>query len=68
MKETLKDLLEFTYKRSVDDNIEDFMKIYGVISKLCTYLIIKNVLTQEEVSKILDLDTDINNLFKSEVE
>lgn len=68
MKEELKELLAFTYKRSVDDNKEDFMKIMCVISKLCSYLIIKNVLTREEVSKILDLDTDINNLFKSEVE
>lgn len=68
MKEELKELLAFTYKKSLDDNKEDFIKIMCVISKLCSYLIIKNILTQEEVSKILDLDTDINNLFKSEVE
>lgn len=68
MKEELKDLLEFTYKRTVEDNKEDFIKIMSVISKLCIYLIAKNILTQEEVSKILDLDKDINNLFKSEVE
>ena len=68
MKNELVELFNDTYKRTVEDNKEDFIKIIGVISKLCTYLIIKNILTQEEVSKILDLDTDINNLFKSEVE
>lgn len=68
MKKELAELFNDIYKRTVEDNKEDFINIIGVISKLCTYLIIKNVLTQEEVSKILDLDTDINNLFKSEVE
>jgi hypothetical protein len=62
MKNELAELFYDTYKRTVEDNKEDFMKIIGVISKLCTYLIIKNVLTQEEVSKILDLDIDINKL------
>lgn len=68
MKNELIELFSDTYKMTIEDNKEDFIKIMDVISKLCTYLIIKNVLTQEEVSKILDLDTDINNLFKSEVE
>lgn len=68
MKNELAELFNDTYEMTVEDNKEDFIKIMGVISKLVTYLIVKNVLTQEEVSKILDLDTDINNLFKSEVE
>ena len=68
MKNELVELFNDTYKRTVEDNKEDFIKIIDAISKLCAYLIAKNILTQEEVSKILDLDTDINNLFKSEVE
>ena len=64
MKEELKDLLEFTYKRSVNDNKEDFMVIYGVISKLCSVLKYKKILNDEEIKIILDTD----NLFKSEVE
>lgn len=68
MKNELVELFNDTYKRTVEDNKEDFIKIICVISKLCTYLIVKNILTQEEASEILDLDTDINNLFKSEVE
>lgn len=63
MKNELAELFNDTYKRTVEDNKEDFIKIMSVISKLCTYLIVKNILTQEEVSRILDLDTDINNLF-----
>jgi len=68
----IKELFELfndTYKQTVEDNKEDFIKSYNIITKLCTYLIVKNVLTQEEVSKILDFDiepTDINKLFNLE--
>lgn len=63
MKEELKDLLEFTYKRTVDDNKEDFIIIFGVISKLCSVLKYKNILNDEEIKIILDIDN-----LKKEVE
>ncbi len=69
MKDTLQDLFMDTYRQTVEDNKEDFIKSYNTIVKLCTYLVAKNVLTQDEVSKILDFNvemTDINKLFDLE--
>lgn len=68
MRKELFELFNDTYKRTVEDNKEDFMKIIGIVSKLCCYLIAKNILTQEEVSKILDIDIDMNSLFSAEKE
>lgn len=68
MRKELFELFNDIYKRTVEDNKEDFMEIIGIISKLCCYLIAKNILTQEEVSKILDIDIDMNSLFSAEKE
>ena len=68
MNKELFELFNDIYKRTVEDNKEDFMEIIGIISKLCCYLIAKNILTQEEVSKILDIDIDMNSLFSAEKE
>ena len=64
MKNELAELFNDTYKRTVEDNKEDFMVIFGVISKLCSVLKYKKILNDEEIKIILDID----NLFKSEVE
>ncbi len=69
MKDASQELLMDTYRQTLKDNEEDFIKNYNIIAKLCTYLVVKNVLTQEEVSKILNFDiepTDINKLFTLE--
>ena len=60
-KENIKDLLEFTYKRSVNDNKDDFIRIFGVISKLCSVLKYKKILDDEEIKIILD----ISNILES---
>ena len=56
-KEQLAELLKDTYKRTIDDNKEDFQILFHIITKLCAYLCIKDILKEEEVKDILKLDT-----------
>lgn len=62
MKDTLQELFMDTYKQTVKDNQEDFLKIINVISKLCVILVSKNILNEEELKEILDIDKNIVDL------
>lgn len=62
MKDTLQELFMDTYKQTVKDNREDFLKIINVISKLCVILVSKNILNEEELKEILDTDKNIVDL------
>ena len=62
MKDTLQELFMDTYKQTVKDNQEDFLKIINVISKLCVILVSKNILNEEELKEILDTDKNIVDL------
>lgn len=62
MKDTLQELFMDTYKQTVKDNQEDFLKIFNVISKLCVILVSKNILNEEELKEILDTDKNIVDL------
>lgn len=62
MKDTLQELFMDTYKQTVKDNQEDFLKIINVISKLCVILASKNILNEEELKEILDTDKNIVDL------
>ena len=63
-RENIKELLEFTYERSLNDNKDDFIKIFGIISKLCSVLKYKKLLNDEEIEIILD----ISNVLESKGE
>ena len=54
-KEIAQELIDL-YKRSIDDNKEDFITIMTILNKLCSYLLYKNVLTKEEVENILKIE------------
>ena len=62
MKDTLQELFMDTYKRTIKDNQEDFLKVINIISKLCAILISKNILNAEELKEILDTDKNIVDL------
>lgn len=62
MKDTFQELFMDTYKQTVKDNQEDFLKIINVISKLCVILLSKNILNEEELKEILDIDKNIVDL------
>lgn len=62
MKNTFQELFMDTYKQTVKDNQEDFLKIINVISKLCVILLSKNILNEEELKEILDIDKNIVDL------
>jgi len=62
MKDILQELLMDTYKQTVKDNQEDFIKIINTISKLCVILVSKNILNEEELKEILDIDKNIVDL------
>lgn len=51
----LYDLFKITYQKTVKDNEEDFLKMYELLLRLCTYLITKNILTESDVKDILVL-------------
>ena len=55
-KEVLLDLFNDTYKRTINDNQEDFKTIMMVIAKLCSTLCLKGILTEEEAHFILDIE------------
>ncbi len=56
MKKEIADELVNLYRKSVDDNKEDFMTILSILNKLCSYLLYKKVLTEEEIEKILKIE------------
>lgn len=62
MKDTLQELFMDTYKQTVKDNQEDFLKVINIISKLFVILISKNILNAEELKEILDTDKNIVDL------
>ena len=54
-KEIANELIDL-YKKTVDDNKEDFITIMTILNKLCGYLLYKNVLTKEEVENIFKIE------------
>ena len=54
-KEIVVELINL-YKKSVDDNKEDFITIMSILTKLCGYLFYKKVLTEEEIKNILKVE------------
>lgn len=60
------ELLTDTYKRTIDDNQEDFETTMWVISKLCAYLLSKKILTEEEIKIIMQLEKPRMEGVKSE--
>ena len=54
-------LLKETYKRSVDDNKDDFTLMFSVVSKLCCYLLHKDILNANDVEDILDISTNLES-------
>lgn len=55
-KEQLAELLKDTYKRTLDDNKQDFQILFRIITTLCTYLCVKGILKEEEMKDILKFD------------
>ena len=60
-REEIIDLLKETYKKSVEDNKDDFTLMFGVVSKLCFYLLNKDVLNADDVKDILDISNDLES-------
>ena len=60
-KEEIIDLFKETYKRSVEDNKNDFMLIFSVVSKLCMYLLNKHILNADDVKDILDISNNLES-------
>lgn len=67
MKELLLDLLKDTYKRTIEDNQNDFKMLMAVIVKLCSVLQLKGFLTEEETKMIVDIE-NIQDLLKGDKE
>ena len=60
-REEIIDLLKETYKKSVEDNKDDFTLMFGTVSKLCIYLLNKDVLNADDVKDILDISNDLES-------
>lgn len=55
MRKLIGELISDTYKQTIDDNKEDFIMLYTIITKLCMYLLNKNVLSETDIKDILDI-------------
>ena len=55
MKEILKELFADTYKRTVEDNEEDFLTMYYIVWKMANLMLIKGWITEEEYKQILEI-------------
>lgn len=53
--ECLQKLLIETYTRTVDDNKEDFSRIYYIAWKMASVLLTKKLITEEEYRYILEI-------------
>ena len=56
MNKEIVDELVNLYKRSVEDNKEDFIRIMTTLNKLCAYLLCKSILTEEEIKTIFEIE------------
>ena len=54
MNKEIADKLIDLYKRTVNDNKEDFIRIMTILNKLCAYLLCKNILIEEEIKNIFE--------------
>ena len=66
-KDVLLELFNDTYKRTIEDNQNDFKTIMAVIVKLCSVLQLKGFLTEEETKMIVDIE-NIQDLLKGDKE
>lgn len=66
-KYVLLELFNDTYKRTIEDNQNDFKTIMAVIVKLCSVLQLKGFLTEEETKMIVDIE-NIQDLLKGDKE
>lgn len=60
-REEIIDLLKETYKKSVEDNKDDFTLMFSVVSKLCIYLLNKDILNADDVKDILDISNNLES-------
>ena len=54
-KEIAQELINL-YKRCVNDNKEDFIRIMTILNNLCAYLLCKNILTEKEIKNIFEIE------------
>ena len=54
-KEIVDELIDL-YKRTINDNKEDFIRIMTILNKLCAYLLCKNILIEEEIKNIFEAE------------
>lgn len=54
-KALLIDLITNTYKQTVQDNADDFQRIYWLLAKFGSLLKLKGILTDEDLKFLMDL-------------
>ena len=59
--EEFKKILVSTYEQTTKDNMEDKIEMLTKIATLCQYLILKGLLTTEEMKEILNAGTEVEN-------
>lgn len=57
-KEELFALFKGTYKKTVEDNKEDFLKFCTMLSKLCAILQTKGILEKLDINVIFDINEE----------
>lgn len=59
-KEEIIELFKSTYKQTIEDNKDDFLKFCTILSKLCVILRAKGILEESDVNVIFDIEGGSN--------
>ena len=59
-KEEIIELFKSTYKQTIEDNKDDFLKFCTILSKLCAILRAKGILEESDVNVIFDIEGGSN--------
>lgn len=59
-REEIVELFKNTYKQTIEDNKEDFLKFCTMLSKLCSILTAKGILEKLDVNVIFDIEGGSN--------
>lgn len=55
-REEIVELLKNTYKQTIEDNKDDYLRFCTMLSKLCVILKVKGILEELDINVIFDIE------------
>lgn len=59
-REEIVELLKNTYKQTIEDNKDDYLRFCTMLSKLCVILKVKGILEELDINVIFDIEGGSN--------